>query len=59
MEFMYVDQDDAQVRVLLPSVFPQGQAITLDGHEVKLVEVNAKSASTGKAIEKFKLPGKN
>ena len=50
-EFLFMDQDEVQVRVLLHSGFQGGQTITLDGHEVKLVTVRAKSEKSGQAIK--------
>ena len=59
VEFLFVDQDDTQVRVLLPSEFPEGQAITLGGHPVKVSVVRAKSSKSGQAITTYPVGSTN
>ena len=59
VEFLFVDQDENQVRVLLPAAFPEGQAVTLDGHSVKVVAVRAKSTKSVQAIQTYPVDSSN
>ena len=59
VEFLFVDQDENQVRVLLPAAFPAGQAVTLDGHSVKVVAVRAKSTKSVQAIQTYPVDSSN
>ena len=58
VEFLFIDQDDTRVRLLLPAEFAGGQRVQIGGHSVKLVEMRSQTPS-GRAITTYPVGSTN